>query len=440
MFIPTIQQFLNRNIKDDQSTTILVGVSGGVDSVVLCHVLKSLEHNFAIAHMNFGLRGEDSDEDEKLVRDLSQKLQVKYHVKSVDTSLEAQEKGESIQMVARSLRYDWFEALCNEFDYTHIATAHHQNDQVETVILNLVRGSGIAGLRGMKHVQGNLIRPLLNVRKDELVAYANENGLFWREDKSNDDVKYKRNLIRHKVIPLLEGANPRLIQTVARSVERLQEEEAVMIAYASLLKPKYVAVEDQLVKIDLSNWFKKKGASVVLYQWIKEFEFSYADVQRIIATGVETSGKQFYSKSHTLACDRNQLVITANDDELDWEVSFDLNDGEVQSPLGSLYIRKGVGDVELGKSTCVAHVDASKLDEELTLRTWREGDTFYPLGMSGKKKLSDFMIDNKIPVNLKNRIPLLYRGSDIVWVVGHRLDDRFKITEGTDEIIELEWI
>lgn len=133
-------------------------------------------------------------------------------------------------------------------------------------------------------------------------------------------------------------------------------------------------------------------------------------------------------------------MITANDDELDWEVSFDLNDGEVQSPLGSLYIRKGVGDVELGKSTCVAHVDASKLDEELTLRTWREGDTFYPLGMSGKKKLSDFMIDNKIPVNLKNRIPLLYRGSDIVWVVGHRLDDRFKITEGTDEIIELEWI
>lgn len=439
MFIQSIRHFLDQNKIITESDTILIGVSGGVDSVVLCHVLKLMEYDFAIAHMNFGLRGEESNQDQKLVEQLCLQLDVKLHFIEVDTKTKAAQKGESIQMVARSLRYDWFESLCLEHGYKYIATAHHQNDQAETVLLNLVRGTGIAGLRGIKQVHGRLIRPLLGVMKDELITYAKAQGIAWREDKSNDDVKYKRNLVRHKVIPLLEGANPRFVQTVARSAERLQEEEAIVIAYAQLLRNQFVVVAETAVTITLGDW-AINGGSVVLYQWIKDFGFSYQDAVRMVATSSNSSGQQFYSKSHTLVHDRNSFVITVNLNDQNWLVSIDRDGKEVQTPLGKLFIREGIAEVQLGKSKCLAHVDASKLNGELVLRTWQEGDAFYPLGMSGKKKLSDFMIDNKIPVNLKNRIPLLCRGKDIIWVVGYRLDDRFKITEDTDEIIELEWI
>lgn len=417
---------------------VLVAVSGGADSTVLAHVLKSLGYEIAVAHCNFQLRGDESDGDEAAVRELAQLLGVEFHVKAFDTKSQVESSGKSVQMVARELRYDWFEFLCEEFNYDRIAVAQHKDDQVETVLLNLVRGTGLRGLRGMLPLNGNVVRPLLCVTKSEVLEYANDNNLSYRNDSSNESDDYRRNFVRNNVLDLLQKMNPSVVDTISMEADYLRDAEKIV---AKDVAKKFEEVSETVgaaTRISIEKLKSLDAVSFYLFEFLHKYGFNSDVVKAIVKSLDGPSGKQFASPTHQVLKDRDHLILSRPYTNGDIVHQIDDLVREIEAPIHLTFEEIPADNFEIPTSKSVACFDSDSITYPLTLRRWKQGDFFYPLGMKGKKLLSDFFIDNKISRLEKENIWLLVSADEIVWVVGHRIDNRFRVLSDSQQVTRVE--
>jgi len=430
-----IQQQLIRD-----SDTPLLAVSGGVDSVVLCDLFARTGRRFGVAHCNFLLRGKMSDEDEKFVKDLATKYDAKCHTTRFDTTQIAQARNVSIQVAARDLRYAWFAEIMERENYTCLATAHHANDAVETVLYHLTRGTGIRGLHGIPVRRGRIIRPLLFAKKDEILAYATQRSLPYREDASNAQTKYARNKIRLQVVPVLKEINPSLEATFLENIERFKDAEALYNFAITHIKSVVFTVKNNEYHIDSKALLSYPTPATVLYELLRDFGFHQAQTQQIFNALDRQPGARYKSATHEVLRDRDVLIIRKIHDS---KMNFLLikNDNEQVVFNNNLFNLKFIKKEKftLNTSPNVACLDADKLIFPLKLRHWQQGDTFQPLGMNGKHKLvSDFFTNKKLSQFEKENVPILTSGEDICWIAGHRIDERFKVTSATIQILTIQ--
>jgi tRNA(Ile)-lysidine synthase len=415
---------------------LLIACSGGVDSVVLCHLFKTLNYKFSIAHCNFSLRGNDSDLDEKFVIELADKLSVPVFTKTFDTGSVAEENQLSIQMAARDLRYDWFGTLCNEHSFDQILTAHHLDDDLETFFINLSRGTGVRGLTGIPEINDKIVRPLLIFSKKEIIEFANENGLIWREDSSNSKTDYLRNQVRHELIPEFLKLNESALSNFRRTKGHLFESIGLIDDYLLLISNLICTESHEGIQIDIEKLKDLPNTKALLYELLSPYGFTaWEDIAGLLTA---QSGKIIHSGSHRLIKDRNHLILSENDISSDLnEVLITKSDVEIKSPL-HLRIKEVKAIEDTSKKSI--YIDKSKLKFPMRIRTWKEGDYFYPFGMKGKKKLSKFFKDEKLSLFAKEKIRVLLSDDQIVWVIGLRPDDRFKVDDNTKKIIKITWI
>ena len=417
------------NIVDYKKSSFLLAVSGGVDSMVLLNLFTVSNINFSVAHCNFSLRGEDSDEDEKFVKSICDKLGINFFVKKFNTNKTAFDEKISIQMAARELRYEWFNDLVNKNKIDNIVTAHHFNDNIETVLFNIARGTGVSGLKGIEKKQNRLIRPLLNFTKNQVLDYANKNKIEFREDFSNEDEKYKRNKIRKSIIPEFQNVNPGFIESMYSTIENFKSAENIYLKFIENEKKRCTNYVDEVLKIDIGLLRKSIEPKTVLFEIIKEFGF--IDIDSIFNVIDAGSGKSFYSKKYFLVKNRNKLYISKLIKDRIIEISKEKNN--IKDPIKMSL--KFVNNFKLNeiKNKKVAVLNYDKLEFPLTIRNWKEGDWFIPSGMKGKKKLSDYFIDNKFSLIEKKRCFVLCSNNEIVWIVGHRIDERYKFVDGLEK-------
>lgn len=413
---------------------LLLAVSGGVDSIVLVDLCHKAKLNFAIAHCNFNLRGEESDGDEEFVSRLAEDLEVEVFIENFDTQKYASEHSLSIQMAARDLRYDWFDELCSAFKFDYILTAHHANDNLETFLINLLRGTGLEGLSGIKMAMNKVIRPMLDFPRQEIEAYAREHELAWREDSSNASTKYLRNKIRHEVVPLLEEINPQFLRSFSQTQAYLKENLDLVEDYISLIYPEAVKKSKYGYELNIAFLKKIPNTRAVLYQLLKSFGFTeWNDVCNLLDA---QPGKKVFSDTHRLVKDRETLILTELVKSGDEKV-FRIKEDEdfVMLPMATFSLSE-VKEVSQTSKNSI-YVAAEKLKFPLIIRKWREGDYFHPFGMKGRKKLSDFFKDKKLSLPEKENVWLLCSGDEIVWVINHRADNRFAITSADQKIIKI---
>ncbi|MBD2766374.1 tRNA lysidine(34) synthetase TilS [Hymenobacter sp. BT664] len=420
---------------------LLVAVSGGLDSVVLLDVLHRLGAPVAVAHCHFGLRGADADADEQFVRKLAKQYGLPYFTEFFQTKAFAEQEGISTQMAARLLRYRWFEQVRAAQGLAYIATGHHQRDEAETMLLNLTHGTGLAGLHGIQLKNGYVVRPLLGVGRDDLHEYLVERGLRWREDASNDSPVYQRNLLRHEVLPVLREINPNLDQTLHATAERVGGAEEIVRHYVAETAARARHDEAEVTYLNIATLQKTAATTLVLHEILRPFGFSWLVVKNIVAAFPGESGRRFDSPTHRLVKDRENLVITPR--RLTQFGTFQLAAGQTDLLAAGLRLKAELHEETQGfvipRSKSTAALDADKLKFPLTLRRWQEGDWFMPLGMKGKKLLSDFLIDQKVPLNLKDDVRVLTSADGkICWVVGWRVDDRFKVEEATQRVLTIQ--
>ncbi|UXX79254.1 tRNA lysidine(34) synthetase TilS [Reichenbachiella carrageenanivorans] len=431
----SFEKFINKEQLFAPSDRLLVALSGGVDSIVLVHLLHTAGYQLAIAHCNFQLRGQASNEDADFVTGFANEYGLVLHLKAFDTQAFAAEKKLSTQVAARALRYEWFDKLMQEHGYTHLLTAHHANDQVETMLYNLSKGTGIAGLRGIPLKHDSLRRPLLGTERKDIEAYAKSHQLTWREDASNLERKYSRNRLRLHVIPELKQINPGLEQTMLQNSRRFEALEKLLQHTVQSINSQYLSEANDCHTLAL-NWYEEtQGGIAILIEILKPFGFNANQcfsISESIAT--RSIGKQYLSAKYTLALDRNGLLIAPQEDTL-FNESVTIENPKVSTPYANFTLTTVEVSNNWPKDKNTACLDADLVQFPLKIRNWKQGDSFYPLGMKGKKKLSDFMIDEKIPVNLKLRVALFESGNDIIWVAGHRIDERYKITSKTKRIL-----
>ena len=363
---------------------------------------------------------------------------IPFHTIAFETEKYASEKGISIQMAARELRYEWFEKIRQENNYKYIATAHHKNDVAETMLINLVKGTGLAGLHGIANKNGNVIRPLLCFKSAEINDYVNENNVPFRKDLSNSDTKYTRNLIRHQIIPELERINPALIETL--NIEASQFLDCEKIIADKILDEKsrlFIPVERGF-KINISDLKELTPLNSYLYYFLREYGFNLTNVTDIIASFKNQSGKQFYSTSHQITRDREFLILLKIEDRNGAEIV--VNSMEELIELGNWKIKKyqNGAKFKIRKDAKYANLDVDTIKFPLTVRNWQQGDVFQPLGMKGFKKLSDFFTDNRFSVPTKHETKILAHNDDIVWVIGYRIDEKYKVTNQTKNILVID--
>ena len=392
--------------------------------MVLADLLLKAKADFVIAHCNFHLRGEESDGDERFVRDYAKQNGLTIYVKQFETEQYADEHGLSIEMAARELRYAWFEELRQQLNYDYIAVAHHADDQLETFFINLLRGAGIRGLKGMQPVNGHIIRPLLDVSREEIHQYAMEHHLEWREDHTNAETLYLRNKIRHELLPVIDNISQEGRSAILKSICHLASENEL---YRELIKEKLF----QIVKHDGAAQgiaYQSFPFSVLrfpfLFEWLRDYGFNEEQVRFIHEAMNGQPGKSFFSPTHRLTIERNGLELTPICQQGGPSVTLDYQQ-----------IVKDESFV-LDKSPEVAQLDYDKLTFPLQIRKWQAGDRFHPLGLKGSKLLSDFFVDQKMTTRQKEECLVLTTANDeIVWIVGRRIDDRFKVTEKTKTIL-----
>lgn len=440
--------YINEQKLFQPTDKILLTVSGGKDSVAMFDLFCGAKLYFAVAHCNFQLRGKDSDEDAIFVENLCKNAGIEFFSKAFDTKTFAKENNISIEMAARELRYAWFESLRSEHNFAYIATAHHLNDSIETVLLNLTKGTGISGLKGILPKKGFIIRPLLFASRQEIEAYIAQKKLLWREDISNASNEYQRNLIRNEVVPLLKKINPNFDETFARNLERFQLLEQDFRKNLGNFKTTIMREENGVFFLKIANIKYWQAADYYLEELLKEFSFNYFQSKEIFQSMDGLSGKKFHSSTHTLIKDREELILISTENQDTKSEIISITDEEINHKIVSFeggilrfsLFENAQIQTKFFRDNSVLYLDYGKIIFPLTLRKWQEGDWFIPLGMKGKKKISDFLIDKKIPLHLKKVIFLLSSDDKIVWVVNHRADDRFKITETTKQILKVEYL
>ena len=418
---------------------VLLAVSGGKDSVLMVHLFKAAGYNVGIAHCNFNLRAEESQRDETFVKMLATTLDVPFHVIHFQTSEYAIKYKMSTQMAARNLRYEWFEETRKKYGYHFIALAQHTDDAIETVLLNLTRGTGIAGLHGILPKRGALIRPLLFLTASEIEDLVNKNGIDYVEDSSNASTKYSRNKIRQQVIPVLKEINPSIEHTFVQNMHRFAETELVLQNYMALLKKKLFDFRNGATHISVEELLTLNPMKLLTFELFREFGFTETTTGDLLQALNSQSGTSFYSRSHRILVDRKQLIITELRSDETHPLSF-LHPGDSQVSFGSQTIMMQYSEiVHFERDKMKAFVDESKLIFPLMLRSRQEGDRFMPIGMKGFKKLSNFFIDEKVPLSQKNAVPLLINGNgEMIWIGGLRQDDRYKVTPTTKKVVIFE--
>ena len=418
----------------------LLTVSGGIDSTIMCELFCRAGFPFAIAHCNFNLRGKESDGDEQLVRTLAAKYKVDVFVQSFPTKQYAEEKNLSIQLAARELRYAWFEELRKQHQFALIATAHHLNDNIETIIYNLIKGTGIRGLRGIPVKHGHIIRPMLFAARQEIEAFQKEHQIAYREDSSNADDKYTRNKIRHLLIPFMKEINPALEKTFATKIDLFTElEELYEKQVSKPVKGLFLERKNEIC-IPIAKLKKTKNARTVLFEYLKNYGFNTEQVGDILACLDGLTGKQFVTAQARLIKDRRFLILSKIEQQ-DFTTAL-IHQNDTRVLLGANHLKLTVlknDDVKISPDKNMAFLDLSKLEFPLVARHWKQGDYFYPFGMKlKKKKLKKFFTDQKVTLNEKETIWVIESNKKIVWVAGHRSDERFKVQQNTEEVLRIQ--
>jgi len=436
--VQRFNSFISQHQLFTRQDVVLAAVSGGIDSVLMVRMLAAADYRFAIAHCNFGLRGAEADADEQFCRQLADDLNVPFHNIRFDTTDYADAKKISIQMAARELRYEWFETLRIEHSYTSIALAHHQNDTIETILLNLTRGTGIAGLHGILPKNGHLVRPLLFLQREEIEQIIRQENISYREDSSNASTKYARNKIRHGVIPKLKELNPSLEQTFERNLQHFKELEQLLELELERQRSRFIYHGND-IHIPLHALRQMQPPRLLLGYLLKPFGFNDSETDDLLSAIDKHPGRQFISATHQMVLDREQVIISLLKPDGPAAISISLNQKEIIYGDYRLSILHDGQPVIIKDNPMAASVDTALMVYPLTIRAWQHGDVFYPLGMKGKQKLSDFFIQQKVPVHKKQDIPLIINGNgDVIWIGGYRLNDRYKVSPKTEKVIIFE--
>lgn len=419
MFQSKINQYIDEKQLFGRRAKVLVALSGGADSVALLRVLLALGYRCEAAHCNFHLRAEESDRDEQFVRRLCENLSVKLHVVHFDTVAYAARNHISIEMAAREMRYEWFEKLRLEVGAEVIAVAHHRDDSVETFLLNLIRGTGINGLKGIAGKNGAIVRPLLEVSREEVVGYLQKLDQDYVVDSTNLQDEYLRNKIRLNLLPLLREFNPSVSESIAETAGRLKDaaslyNNAIDAARRRVTEKGHIHIERLLAEI---------APESLLFEILYPLGFNSMQVKDIFHSLAGQSGRRFVSKDWEVLRDRTHLLLRARAPE--------------EIPRLSVEIRDLTPDFVISRDKQVAYLDADKLVLPLTIRKWQAGDKFVPFGMKGKKKVSDYLTDCKRSLFEKENQYVACSGEEIVWLIGERSDNRFRVTEETRRVAEL---
>lgn len=432
--VDEFKRFITENSLIKSGDKILLAVSGGIDSMVMARLFLDLKNSIGIAHCNFSLRAGESDKDQELVHHFASEHNIPFHCIKFETKTFAKKNGLSVQMAARELRYKWFEEIRKEYGYDSIAVAHNLNDNIETLLINLVRGTGLAGMAGMKPVNNKLIRPLLFATRKKIAEFRDLNNIEFREDRSNADTKYTRNKIRHLIIPLLKEINPSIESTLNETAERFSGYNEIVSDYISGLCEGMVKHKNQLITIDINLLKIHLQNNVILFELFKPYGITNTLLSDLVKVIKGKTGGQIITATHRIIKNRKELEVS--DEEINHETSYIINN------IQDFSIFPGISSVEnfiitknfkINPDPHLACIDYQKISYPLKIRKWKPGDHFYPLGMKRMKKLSDYFIDNKYSKFDKENIFILESDGKIVWIIGDRIDDRFKITGSTAE-------
>ncbi len=434
---------------------LLLAVSGGIDSVVLCELCKLAGYDFVIVHCNFQLRGEESKRDEEFVRSLGKKYSVEILVKKFDTEKYASENKKGIQEAARELRYEWFKELVgqlslvnsdinnthnSQFIIHYVLTAHHADDNIETVLMSFCRGTGLHGLEGIPVAHDYIRRPLLGFWKKELIEFAKQNKLEFVEDSSNLSPKYTRNLFRNEIIPLITKVYPQVKENLQDNINRFKEIGKLYSISAGELKKKFLKIKNDEVHIPIKQLMSYKSRALI-FEIILDYGFTEKQIDEVIKLAESESGKFIQSPTEPVRIIkfRNWFIVSTDKPSHAETIVIDEETKQLEIGNGKLKIENisRASDFRLPTSDFIACLDAKEITFPLILRKWKEGDYFYPLGMRKKKKLARFFIDQKLPKTDREKIRVLEMNKKIIWVVGLRVDDRFKLTDKTKKILKI---
>lgn len=424
---------INTNFPNLKEKKLLIACSGGLDSVSLSYLMKELGYKIALAHCNFSLRGKESDTDEAFVETLAIKWNIPFFSETFSTKEYAKNNKLSTQMAARELRYQWFDEILKDFKYDYVITAHHADDDLETFLINLSRGTGLKGLTGIPTKNKTVLRPFLPFSRHEIFQFAKKENLFWREDSSNLSKDYLRNKIRFEVVPAYKESQSKLLQNFQKTQYFLKQSEALIENYIALVSRLIVTPTHNGIAFSITKLQDLPNKEALLFHLLEPYGFSaWADIKKLIAA---QSGKQIFSKTHRLLKDRTVLLLTTIPHETEVaEKYISENETQIAHPISLSFIPSDkIGYIE---ATSI-YVDKDKLFFPLSIRKWKEGDIFQPFGMKGKKKLSKFFKDEKLSLADKEKIWVLLSQNNIVWVVGLRADDRYKVTEQTRQILKI---
>lgn len=418
-----------------ESGRLLLAVSGGIDSVVLMHLCMKSQLDFAVAHCNFHLRGEDSNGDQQFVEDLAKKMNATCFVAEFDTNKYAETNKMSIQLAARKLRYDWFNQLLDNHGFDYLLTAHHLDDSMETFLINLSRGTGIEGLLGIPEQNGKIRRPLLNFSREEIAEYAVQNQIEWREDYTNAQTKYLRNRIRKDILPLLKGVNNHFEQSFQNTISHLKEVFKLSQEASELRYKEVVTERGEYLYFAIEKIKKLSHPKAYLYQWLQPYGFTaWKDIENLLEAD---SGKKIYAQEYVLLKNRNELILRSTDVQKSEEKIYYLEENTpLVQPLKISVEPYKKSALETGESFIL--IDGDTVKFPLIVRKRRNGDSFKPIGMSGSKKVSKYFKDEKFSQFDKENIWLLCSEGKIVWIIGNRMDERFKVKNTTTKILKIQ--
>jgi tRNA(Ile)-lysidine synthase len=424
----------NDIIKPDDR--VLLAISGGIDSMVMAHLFLNLSNETGVLHCNFSLRAEESDMDENLVRDYAAQHNIPIFATRFETKDYARTNGLSIEMAARELRYKWFEEIRLENKYDSIAVAHNLNDNIETLIINLIRGTGLTGLSGMKAVSNRIIRPLLFASRQEITTYCNDNHINYREDKSNADTNFTRNKIRHQVIPVLKEINPSIETTLNETAERFSGINEIVTGYIARLREKITEHKEDIDMVNVNLLRPHLHNKAIIFELFKPYGISNLQLDALLQVINGKTGGQIFTTTHRFIKNRQEIIISG--EGIKDEISYVVNDieGFVKVPgIEKAEFVTITDTYEIPSDPTIACIDTDKLSFPFIARKWKPGDHFYPLGMRQKKKLSDYFIDNKYSILEKENKLILESNGEIIWIIGDRIDNRYKITRSTQKAL-----
>jgi tRNA(Ile)-lysidine synthase len=430
------KKFIDENSLIKPCQRVLLAVSGGIDSMVMADLFLQSGYKTGIAHCNFSLRGDESDNDEEMVRNYSSIHKIPFHTIRFDTKAFAKKKGLSVQMAARELRYTWFEEIRKENGYDLIAVAHNLNDNIETLLINLIRGTGITGLTGMKPASNRIIRPVLFASRLDIISYCDQQNISFREDKSNSDTKYTRNKIRHLVIPVLKEINPSIENTLNETAERFTDLNEILSDYISVIRDSVSEQKGELITFNISTLKTYLHNKTVLFELFKPYGITSLLLKDLMSVIDGKTGGIIITETHRIIKNRKEIIISYEEDVIKDSYSIeDLSDFQKVPEIKTVNISDITDRFEIPKDASTACLDHEKILFPMIIRKWNTGDYFYPLGMNRKKKLSDYFIDKKYSKFDKEKKLILESDGKIVWIIGDRIDNRFRITESTKKAL-----